>query len=65
MVVARGWEVRKQRDIGQTVQISIYKMNKFWTSNVQHESESISRSIMSDTLQPHGLLLGSSVHGIL
>ena len=30
-------------------------MNKFWTSNVQHESESISWSIMSDSFQPHGL----------
>ena len=36
MVVARGWEVGKWRDIGQRVQISIYKMNKFWVSSVQH-----------------------------
>ena len=31
-----------------------------------YESESVSRSVLSDTLRPHGLCPGgSSVHGIL
>ena len=35
-VVARGWGVGEMGDSGQTVQISSYKMNKFWGCNVQH-----------------------------
>ena len=36
MVVAKGWEMGKWRDVGQGVETSSYKMNKFWSSNVQH-----------------------------
>lgn len=35
MVVTRGWEWGKWGDVGQRVQTSIYKKNKFWDSNVQ------------------------------
>lgn len=36
MLVARAWGWGKWRDVGQSVQVSSYRMNKIWGSNLQH-----------------------------
>lgn len=40
MAVSRGLEVGTQGDIGQLVQISSYRMSKFWGSSAQHDDYS-------------------------
>ena len=51
---AKGWGWGKWGDIGQRVQTSSYKMNKFWGSNVQYSDYINSTVHIQLTLEQRG-----------
>ena len=45
----RGWGVEKWGDVGQRVQTSSYKVNKFWASNVQNATFYMVKTAVNNT----------------